>query len=422
MQGAPREHAAGIARQRRHLALSFTRDSWRGATHAGCGPHRRPGVPRTVPLHDGRDGRARRVVGDRGARRAAPTPEEGRRRHAPPRLSRDRPARVPAARLPARRPVRAPAHGAPRPRLLRGAPHGRSLPRRGAPATAGVPGDRGEEPPPDRLRRRPRLVRRPTQRRRSADGSLQHAARTPRGLDGRGDGVRPRRLPAACGRSRQRRHGSLGACREAGPGTPGLTGAPVADSVGTAARLSPRAGGRRRQDGAARRLRRGRGERDYGSGAQRTRRRSAARWALAPAGERPGGARPVIPRDFITEWRQTAPWIQDSQVEQDLILSRALVEIFAVPEAREALAFRGGTALYTLHLTPPARYSEDIDLVQIAAGPIGSVLDAMRARLDPWLGTPRRTLKEGRVVLLYRMQSEGPTPLPLRLKIEINSR
>ena len=25
-------------------------------------------------------------------------------------------------------------------------------------------------------------------------------------------------------------------------------------------------------------------------------------------------------------------------------------------------------------------------------------------------------------MLLYRMQSEGPTPLPLRLKIEINSR
>jgi hypothetical protein len=32
------------------------------------------------------------------------------------------------------------------------------------------------------------------------------------------------------------------------------------------------------------------------------------------------------------------------------------------------------------------------------------VLDAVRARLDPWLGTPGRKLKEGRVVLLYRMQ------------------
>jgi predicted nucleotidyltransferase component of viral defense system len=130
----------------------------------------------------------------------------------------------------------------------------------------------------------------------------------------------------------------------------------------------------------------------------------------------------MIPLDFITEWRSTAPWIHDSQVEQDLILSRALVEVFNVPEAADALAFRGGTALYKLHLNPPARYSEDIDLVQVAAGPIGGVLDAVRARLDPWLGTPRRTLKEGRVVLLYRIQSEGPTPLPLRLKIEINSR
>ena len=130
----------------------------------------------------------------------------------------------------------------------------------------------------------------------------------------------------------------------------------------------------------------------------------------------------MIPLDFVTEWRANAPWIQDSQVEQDLILSRALVEIFDLPEAKDAIAFRGGTALYKLYLTPPARYSEDIDLVQVAAGPIGSLLDAVRARLDPWLGTPRRTLKEGRVVLLYRMQSEGPTPLPMRLKIEINSR
>ena len=31
------------------------------------------------------------------------------------------------------------------------------------------------------------------------------------------------------------------------------------------------------------------------------------------------------------------------------------------------LAFRGGTALYKLHLRPNARYSEDLDLVQVAA-------------------------------------------------------
>ncbi len=33
-----------------------------------------------------------------------------------------------------------------------------------------------------------------------------------------------------------------------------------------------------------------------------------------------------------------------------------------------------------------------VDLVQTEAGPIGSVLDAIRARLDPWLGNPEDVL------------------------------
>jgi hypothetical protein len=41
----------------------------------------------------------------------------------------------------------------------------------------------------------------------------------------------------------------------------------------------------------------------------------------------------VIPRDYITEWRARAPWTQDFQVEQDLVISRALVEIFSHPES-----------------------------------------------------------------------------------------
>ena len=130
----------------------------------------------------------------------------------------------------------------------------------------------------------------------------------------------------------------------------------------------------------------------------------------------------MIPLDYITEWRTEAPWTATSQVEQDLILSRALVEMFTVPGIGENLAFRGGTALYKLHVRPPARYSEDIDLVQIAAGPIGGVIDDIRRVLDPWLGTPKRTAHEGRVILMYRTASEGLPPALLRLKIEINSR
>ena len=69
----------------------------------------------------------------------------------------------------------------------------------------------------------------------------------------------------------------------------------------------------------------------------------------------------MIPRDYITEWRAEAPWVQDFQVEQDLIISRAMVAIFSHPVLHDALALRGGTALYKLHLRPAARYSEDID-------------------------------------------------------------
>jgi predicted nucleotidyltransferase component of viral defense system len=130
----------------------------------------------------------------------------------------------------------------------------------------------------------------------------------------------------------------------------------------------------------------------------------------------------VIPKAYITEWRSHAPWSQDAWVEQDLIISRALVDIFGAVDLAGRLAIRGGTALYKLYLTPAARYSEDIDLVQTRLEPIGGTLDAVRAVLDPWLGTPRRVLEEGRVNLVYRFDSEDAPPLRLRLKIEINSR
>lgn len=76
----------------------------------------------------------------------------------------------------------------------------------------------------------------------------------------------------------------------------------------------------------------------------------------------------MIPRAYIEAWRAEAPWVQATHVEQDLVISRALVEIFARPELSSSLAFRGGTALHKLHLRPAGRYSEDIDLVQITAG------------------------------------------------------
>src|SRR3990167_3037788 len=110
----------------------------------------------------------------------------------------------------------------------------------------------------------------------------------------------------------------------------------------------------------------------------------------------------MIPIAFINEWRAHAPWVSEAQVEQDLVLARALIEIFSDKLLAESLAFRGGTALHKLFIQPPARYSEDIDLVQIEQGPIGPILEALRKKLSPWLGEPKWKLNEGRATLIYR--------------------
>ena len=34
----------------------------------------------------------------------------------------------------------------------------------------------------------------------------------------------------------------------------------------------------------------------------------------------------MIPYDYITEWRSFAPWVNDIQVEQDLIITRAIID------------------------------------------------------------------------------------------------
>lgn len=130
----------------------------------------------------------------------------------------------------------------------------------------------------------------------------------------------------------------------------------------------------------------------------------------------------MIQRAFITEWRAKAPWALDEQVEQDLILSRALVELYSDSVLQREVAFRGGTALHKLFLASPARYSEDIDLVQVEAGPIGAVMDAVHQRLDPWLGKPQWKQGRGRVTFYYRFMTEIEPVQQKRLKVEINSR
>jgi predicted nucleotidyltransferase component of viral defense system len=90
----------------------------------------------------------------------------------------------------------------------------------------------------------------------------------------------------------------------------------------------------------------------------------------------------VIPAAFITEWRARVPWPESYQVEQDLILSRLMVEIAGNDLLGGELVMRGGTCLHKLHLPRPYRYSEDLDYVRRTTGPIGPYLDQLRKVAD----------------------------------------
>lgn len=127
----------------------------------------------------------------------------------------------------------------------------------------------------------------------------------------------------------------------------------------------------------------------------------------------------MIPRPFIAKWQQHAPWKEFAQVEQDLIISRTLVEIFSDEFLRKNLAFRGGTALHKLYLNPSARYSEDIDLVQINPGPIKPIMQRI-GEVISFFEEERTTQVRGHgAKALYRFTSEYEE-IRMRLKLEIN--
>lgn len=129
----------------------------------------------------------------------------------------------------------------------------------------------------------------------------------------------------------------------------------------------------------------------------------------------------MIPAMNIIAWSEHAPWAEQRQVEQGLIISRAVVELFSDPFLAQELRFRGGTALNKLHFPKPLRYSEDIDLVRTTAGPIRPILDRVHDILDPWMGQPKFDQSPIAPKLRYIIEAEA-SPAPIRLKIEVNTR
>lgn len=126
----------------------------------------------------------------------------------------------------------------------------------------------------------------------------------------------------------------------------------------------------------------------------------------------------MIPATHITHWSTGVPWPTRDQVEQDLVLSRLIIDIASHPQLGEELVFRGGTCLHKLHLPRPLRYSEDLDYVRVTPTPIGPVLDALR-EVGGNLGFETHTDIGRHPKVRFRAQFDSQ--MSMRVKIEINT-
>jgi len=89
-----------------------------------------------------------------------------------------------------------------------------------------------------------------------------------------------------------------------------------------------------------------------------------------------------ITRQDILFHQSIVPWSAQHQVEQDLLLCRAMAALFADSFLSTQIAMRGGTLLHKVHLAPAARYSEDIDLVLVGSRPEEHTRRAIRRVLS----------------------------------------
>lgn len=141
---------------------------------------------------------------------------------------------------------------------------------------------------------------------------------------------------------------------------------------------------------------------------------------------------PLTRRDILAH--QTAvPWPTLRQVEQDLILCRAMAALFNDQFLHTQIAMRGGTLLHKVHLAPASRYSEDIDLVVFGRRPEEHIRKALRRVLADVVGIPktsvwdalglaiRNTVKPSRVLrMMYSVPSISEPGTTLDIVVEAN--
>lgn len=97
-----------------------------------------------------------------------------------------------------------------------------------------------------------------------------------------------------------------------------------------------------------------------------------------------------LTRQDVLAHQAEVPWPAQHQVEQDLLLCRAMVALFNDPFLKGQIAMRGGTVMHKLHLAPASRYSEDIDLVATGGRPEEHLRAAIKRVLGEVLGPHKR--------------------------------
>jgi predicted nucleotidyltransferase component of viral defense system len=140
-----------------------------------------------------------------------------------------------------------------------------------------------------------------------------------------------------------------------------------------------------------------------------------------------------ITRQDILSHQSVVPWSAQHQVEQDLLLCRAMAALFDDSFLSTQIAMRGGTLLHKVHLAPAARYSEDIDLVVVGSRPEEHIRRTIRRVLADVLGIPkasvwdtitlaiRNTVKPSRVLrMAYSVRSIMKPSQSLDIVVEAN--
>ena len=141
---------------------------------------------------------------------------------------------------------------------------------------------------------------------------------------------------------------------------------------------------------------------------------------------------PITRRDVIAH-QSVVPWPSQVQVEQDLLLCRAMVTLFDDAFLQGQIAMRGGTLLHKVHLAPASRYSDDIDLVVVGERPEAHIRKAIHRVLRAVLGIPkqsawgdlklaiRNTVKPSRVLrVTYAVPSLVEPGTNLEIVVEAN--